>query len=256
MLLKPARLYAYISILTWFYRFRPLGNVFAGASLPYGMAKAVADTDSQSNQGGFTLDGSNVTGFSSMHDSGTGGSPSLGTFALFPYAKCNGDDVDGCTYPKKSRAIGYQNGTVTATPGYFGLTLNSNIQVDMTVSQHASLFRFRFPADNASSPLILMDLTDLSNSRQDNATISVDATTGRMTGSARFLPSFGSGSYVVYFCADFKSSAAMRDNGIFVNSRASTDVKDLKISRSINGYPLPVRMKRVLKFEKAAIDSV
>lgn len=54
------------------------GNVFAGASLPYGMAKAVADTNSSSNQGGFTLDGSPVTGFSVLHDSGTGGSPSLG----------------------------------------------------------------------------------------------------------------------------------------------------------------------------------
>ena len=49
------------------------GNVFSGATLPYGMAKAVADTNSTSNQGGFTLDGTNVTGFSSMHDSGTGG---------------------------------------------------------------------------------------------------------------------------------------------------------------------------------------
>lgn len=43
-----------------------LGNVFPGATLPYGMAKAVADTDSDSNQGGFTLDASNITGFSSM----------------------------------------------------------------------------------------------------------------------------------------------------------------------------------------------
>lgn len=38
-----------------------------------GMAKAVADVDSGSNQGGFTTDpGGNVTGFSTMHDSGTG----------------------------------------------------------------------------------------------------------------------------------------------------------------------------------------
>ena len=42
------------------------GNVFPGASLPYGMAKAVADTNSSSNQGGFTLDGSPVTGFSTV----------------------------------------------------------------------------------------------------------------------------------------------------------------------------------------------
>ena len=109
----------------------------------------------------------------------------------------------------------------------------------MTTAQHTSLFRFKFPASsNGTSPLILLDLTDLSDSRQDNATISVDAETGRMTGSARFLPSFGSGNWVAYFCADFKG-ASIRDNGIFVNSRANTTVKELKINRSINGYPLP-----------------
>ncbi|RDW77967.1 putative alpha-1,2-mannosidase family protein [Coleophoma crateriformis] len=218
------------------------GNIFPGATLPYGMAKAVADTDSGSNQGGFTTDGSNITGFSSMHDSGTGGSPSLGNFALFPYASCAGDDVDGCKYPKKERKTQFVNGSLQTSPGYFGLELASGVQVDMTTAQHTSLFRFKFPATNssgnASSPLILMDLTDLSDSRQDNGSISVDATTGRMTGNARFLPSFGSGNYVLYFCADF-SGAPIRDNGIFANSRASADVKDLKISRSINGYPLP-----------------
>lgn len=36
------------------------------------MAKAVADVDSESNQGGFTTEDGNVTGFSTMHDSGTG----------------------------------------------------------------------------------------------------------------------------------------------------------------------------------------
>jgi putative alpha-1,2-mannosidase len=49
------------------------GHVFAGASLPFSMAKAVADTDGDELQGGFASDGSNITGFSHMHDSGTGG---------------------------------------------------------------------------------------------------------------------------------------------------------------------------------------
>ncbi|RLL93194.1 hypothetical protein CFD26_101992 [Aspergillus turcosus] len=215
------------------------GNVFAGASLPYGMAKAVADTDSPSRQGGFTLDGSHITGFSSLHDSGTGGSPSLGNFPLFPYVKCRNDDVNGCDYPKTTRKTGYKADSVKAIPGYFGLTMNSGIKVDMTVAHHTSLIRFQFPTDSESSPLILLDLTDLSDSRQDNGTISVEASTGRMTGHARFLPSFGSGSFVPYFCVDYQSNSAVRDNGIFVDSRASTDVKDLTISRSINGYPLP-----------------
>ncbi|TPX14021.1 uncharacterized protein E0L32_000415 [Thyridium curvatum] len=220
------------------------GNVFPGASLPYGMAKAVADTNSGSNQGGFALDGSNVTGFSTMHDSGTGGSPSLGNFPLFAYASCDGWDVDRCAFPKKERARygAFGNGTVRASPGFFGLTLNSGLRAEMTTSMHASLFRFTFPTTGVdgrpSQPLILQDLTDLSDSRQDNGSVSVDAATGRVTGSARFLPSFGSGNYVLHFCTDF-SGADVLDNGIFANSRASAAVKNLTISRSINGYPLP-----------------
>lgn len=202
------------------------------------MAKAVADTDSESNQGGFAYDGSNVTGFSSMHDSGTGGSPSLGNFPLFAYPQCANDSVDGCVFPKKARATPYTKGSVESHPGYFAISLPSGVRVDMTAAHHTSLFRFNFT--NATSPLVLLDLSDLSDSRQDNATISVDELTGRMTGSAKFLPSFGSGSYTLHFCADFNSSASLRDSGIFVDARASTDVHDLKISRSINGYPLPV----------------
>jgi len=42
------------------------GNVFAGATLPFGMAKASPDTDSPGslNNGGYTTDGANITGFS------------------------------------------------------------------------------------------------------------------------------------------------------------------------------------------------
>jgi len=231
-----------------------VGNVFPGATLPYGLAKAVADTDSESNQGGFTFDGANITGFSSMHDSGTGyvyhlhsvhtvlihdsGNPSLGNFALFLYAGCINDTIDGCVFPKKARKTQFINNTLKASPGYFGLTLVNGIEAEMTAAQHTSLFRFGFPS-NGSSPLVLLDLTDLSDSRQDNASVLVDAGTGRMTGNGRFLPSFGQSNYVAYFCADF-SGPDIRDSGIWVDSRGDAEVKDVTISRGINGGgPLP-----------------
>ncbi|AEO66584.1 glycoside hydrolase family 92 protein [Thermothielavioides terrestris NRRL 8126] len=220
------------------------GNVFPGASLPYGMAKAVADTNSPSRQGGFTLDGSPVTGFSMMHDSGTGGSPSLGNFALFAYTNCPGGDIDRCVFPKKARAAfgSFRNTSVSAKPGTFGITLDTGIRAEMTTTQHAALFSFTFPSvgadDEPAKPLILQDLTDLADSRQDNASVAVDPTTGRITGSARFLPSFGTGNFVLHFCTDFHGAGVL-DSGIFVDSRASTAVQNLTISRSINGYPLP-----------------
>lgn len=215
------------------------GNVFPGATVPYGMAKAGADTNSESNQGGFTMDGAPISGFSLMHDTGTGGSPSLGNFAMFPYTTCPDNDVNNCVFPKKERAQQFDNSSVEANPGYFGVTLTSGPKVDMTTTHHASLFRFRFPdIKDSDKPLILQDLTDLSDSRQDNGTVSVDSDTGRITGSAIFLPSFGSGNYTLYFCTDFQG-ADIHDSGIFADSRASADVKNLTISRSINDYPLP-----------------
>ncbi|PFH59111.1 hypothetical protein XA68_12802 [Ophiocordyceps unilateralis] len=214
------------------------GNVFAGATVPYGMAKAVADS-TENNQGGFALDGRPVTGFSVLHDSGTGGSPSLGNFALFPYASCPADDVNRCAFPKKSRVQfgGYAPESVRARPGYFRLTLGAGPQVEMTAAEHTALFRFTFgPADK---PLILQDLTDLSDSRQDNGTVKVDVARGRITGNAVFQSSFGQGRYRAFFCTDFAGGRQVVDGGVFVDSRASSNVSELVISRGINGYPLP-----------------
>ncbi|CZR55839.1 probable alpha-1,2-mannosidase [Phialocephala subalpina] len=212
------------------------GNVFAGATLPYGMAKAVADVDGQ-NTAGFSTDGSNVTGFSHMHDSGTGGNPSLGNFPLFPQF-CDEDVVDNCNFLGAGRATQYVNESVVATPGYFALELVSGVKAEMTVSEHAALYHFTFPPNRttrngtAFSPLILLDLTDLSASRQ-NATISVDEKSGRMMGNGTFIPSFGGGSFMLHFCADFAGST-IKDNGIWVNNRAGTEPKELFVTRGIN----------------------
>ncbi|PSK40306.1 hypothetical protein B9Z65_10 [Elsinoe australis] len=218
------------------------GNVFPGSTIPFGIAKAVADTDSEARQGGFTTDGANITGFSQLHDSGTGSTPSLGLFPLFPFVRCDGDDINGCTFAKRERIVQFRNESLQASPGFFGLTMDNDIRVEMTSAQRTNLFRFTFPASDESGapvrPVVILDLSDLSDSRQDNGTIVVDAASGRMTGNARFLPSFAQGTYTAYFCADYQG-AAIRDNGIYANSRASANVKNLTISRSINGFPIP-----------------
>lgn len=205
------------------------GNVFPGATLPYGLAKAVADVDGQ-NTGGFGSDGSNVTGFSSVHDSGTGGNPSLGNFPLFPQL-CHDDDLNGCMYRIDDRKVHYVNDSLKAVPGHFSIGLESGIHAEMTVSDHAALYKFKFP-DGEAHPHIMLDLTDLWKSRQ-NASIKVDADTGRMTGNGTFLPSFGAGSYMMHFCVDF-FGADVHDTGVWVNNRAGTEPKDLYVTRGFN----------------------
>lgn len=170
-----------------------------------GMAKAVADVnDPDEKQGGFASGDSDITGFSHMHDSGTGGvsrdfnhsmqlgfadlaqSPSLGNFPFFPQTGCPGDILDNCFFTKTDRASKRINGTVEAHPGYFAVSLNTSIHTEMTVTNHTALYRVTFSTDSSTpyqnqtalpySPLILFDLTDLPESRI-NGSIDVDGTT-------------------------------------------------------------------------------
>ncbi|CAN9267731.1 unnamed protein product [Alternaria alternata] len=216
------------------------GNVFAGATLPYSMAKAVADVDGE-NTGGFSTDGSNITGFSALHDSGTGGNPSLGNFPIFPQV-CSGTDINTCEFSIAARATHYRNESVEARPGYFGVTLENGIRADMTVSEHAALFRFNFSAASirkeSYDPLVMLDLTDLWASRQ-NASITIEADggqkVGRMKGNATFLPSFGAGSYMAYFCLDI-SGGSVKDSGVWVNDRAGEQPKELHVTRGFNNF--------------------
>ena len=93
----------------------------------------------------------------------------------------------------------------------------------MTVSNHTALYRFTFPnkpifpengANSTStlSPVMLIELADLADLKISGE-IAVNPDNGRLTGSGRFYPSFGLGTYTLHFCADF-SGASARDTGI------------------------------------------
>lgn len=115
------------------------------------------------------------------------------------------------------------NGSVKARPGYFAITLASQIRAEMTVTNHTALYRFTFPEtpltpNTTLNPHILLELSDLPQTRSDG-NITVDGTTGRLTGSGKFQPSFGIGEYTSFFCVDF-SGASLKRAGIFANSRA------------------------------------
>ncbi|KAF2094599.1 alpha-1,2-mannosidase-like protein [Rhizodiscina lignyota] len=191
------------------------GHVFPGASLPFGMAKAVADVKGE-NQGGYGSDRSEIKGFSHMHDSGTGGATSLGNFPLFPL-NCPGDDLEQCIH---IRAVKRIDDSAEAYPGYFAITLDSGIKAEMTVSNHTALYRFTFletensPTRNPN-PVIVTELTDLPGSER-NTELSYNTTTGRITGSGTFTPSFGTGHYRLSFCVDY-AGAAVRDAGAFAD---------------------------------------
>lgn len=188
-----------------------------------GLAKAGPDVIGE-NQGGFSSDNTPIYGFSHMHDSGTGGSPSLGNYPIFAQSGCPNDNIETCHYHMYERATNRVDGSVRARPGYFDITLDTMIRTEITVTSRAALYRFTFPivpttANTTLSPHFLVELTDLPGTRSE-ANITVDPRTGRMTGGGIFSPSFGIGTYQSYFCLEF-SGATPKDAGVWSNTRAT-----------------------------------
>lgn len=185
------------------------GHVFGGASLPYAMVKPVADSLS-GNRGGFQTDDPFVTGFSHMHDTGTGGGSSMGNFPLWPMSHCAGNSPDGCApFDKKGRSKPWKRSSVIRGVGYFSIELSNNITTEMTSSEHTALYRFNYPDSSHDDPataeqiFVLADLTDLYDSRANGRMI-VNLTTGRITAEGNYMSSFGnSGRYRSYACIDF-----------------------------------------------------
>ena len=123
------------------------------------------------------------------------------------------------------------NGSTEARPGYFALSLINGVRAEMTATARTSLFRFSIPSLDKivylendtvvpNSPVLLVDVQDIAHSRSDGA-VSVSPS-GRITGHGRFRPSFGTGSFRAFFCADVRGGP-IRDMGIFNDNKPLED---------------------------------
>lgn len=178
------------------------------------MAKAVADVEGES-QGGYSPDGSKIKGFSHMHDSGTGGVNSLGNFPIFPLTGCIDGKLSDCVLDYPVHAV---NDSVKSYPGYFAITLETGVVAEMTTAEHTALYRFTYSkkakqGDVPSDPVIIAEPTDLSRTNSQEK-LYYNSTTGRLSGQATFIPSFGTGHFKLAFCADF-SGAKVKHAGAY-----------------------------------------
>ncbi|KAF7194324.1 putative secreted glycosidase [Pseudocercospora fuligena] len=213
----------------------PGGHVFAGASLPFGMAKPVADVTGSDKMGGFAFDGSPIAGFSSLHDSGTGGSPSMGNFPIFLQPSC--PNITECYMDRSARPKAYDLNSVYASPGYFTITLENGIRAEMTAGERVSIFRFSFnETTSTANPILTVDASDLPSSVGDRS-IAIDPETGRITAEGEFNPSFGQGTYKSYQCIDFRGGK-LQDYGVF-NTSALPGYTNTTTSDFITRYYAP-----------------
>lgn len=146
----------------------------------------------------------------------------MGNFPIFAQSACPNDDLNKCVWQQNDREVAWTAGSPKARPGYFSISLENGVTAEMTTTNRSALYRFSFEESSGSalSPVILVDLMDLPQSRT-NGTAVVDPSTGRLSGNGTFNPSFGIGSYDLHFCVDFKG-AKLRDTGVWTKNRANS----------------------------------
>ncbi|KAI9068178.1 glycoside hydrolase family 92 protein [Trametes sanguinea] len=186
------------------------GHAFPGVTLPHGMVKVGMDTDSPDNHAGYDSNPSfSATGFSQLHDDGTGGSVPLSLWKIWPFASCGDDnrfevcacDINSRKVLRKTLADGSPDDA--AEPGYFASNLSTDIRVELTATRRAALHRYTFPA-NATIPRLVVDITNDGQQSNSVPIVTIDPDTGRVTGGSTFAASFGPGVYRAYTCVDFK----------------------------------------------------
>lgn len=123
------------------------GNDFPGVARPFGMVKLGPDllesgTDSYS---GYLSNGA-FSGFSMMHEQGTGGAPKYGTVSQLPLVGNISDPLSNITVSRKEADQG--------SVGYYKALTGEDVEVELSASARAGIYRYNFPSGSQGNVLV------------------------------------------------------------------------------------------------------
>jgi predicted alpha-1,2-mannosidase len=182
-----------------------VGSTFPGPQRPYGMVRPGPDTLGASGEAstfehcsGYAFGDKTISGFSQTRMNGTG-IVDYGTIGLMPTL---GMSVEKTA--TKTRRTAFDKKSEKASPGFYGVTLDGGIGVEITASEHVAFHRWTFP--KGSDANVVLDvghaLPDITITDGD---VAIDAAKREVSGHTFFKGGYsgGFGGMAVYFVARF-----------------------------------------------------
>ncbi|NDV64709.1 glycoside hydrolase domain-containing protein [Bacteroides sp. 224] len=118
------------------------GQVDPAACVPYGMVRVCPDMVPRSHVG-YDYNITRISGFSVNRISGIGCSGAGGNIRLKPVSKSIQPEIN--------------KSTETATPGYYAVTLNNGVKVELSATNNLAIERFHYP--ETEKALLTLDVT-------------------------------------------------------------------------------------------------
>ena len=188
------------------------GHVFLGANVPFGFVQ-LGPTNRKDGWdwcSGYHYSDSIIIGFSHLHLSGTG-CADLGDIAFLPVLNA------------EQREVKFSHRAEYVSPGYYSVTLDNGIRVELTATERTGLHRYTLPADAATGYLRLdleqgigWDKVTECNTRQESPTVI----------SGYRISQGWANHQQVYFVAEFSRPVEARktsDNGQWLLSFVAGD---------------------------------
>lgn len=104
---------------------------------PFSVVKLGPDLYTGSDAYSGYLPTGNVTGFSMMHESGTGGAPKYGVVSQMPVTGTINNPLVDLSSPRASPD--------QAQVGHYTASLSSGVSVELAATDHAALYSYSFP---------------------------------------------------------------------------------------------------------------
>ncbi|KAL8338997.1 hypothetical protein RB598_007353 [Gaeumannomyces tritici] len=187
------------------------GNVFAGASVPFGMAKVTINVAGYAPAGYVSESTEMVKGLSPLHDSGTGSADgSYGQYSIMPVV-CG--DFASCPTIETARGLRRDGDGAKdrGFPGYFSTPLANGVLVEAASTRAASLERYTFPA--GVPPTLVLDWTTDGTHSFNYGDMQADWAAQRILMNGTWFSSFGPSifRYSAFQCIDLSVSGKVTD---------------------------------------------
>jgi len=143
-------------------------NTFPGAVTPFGMIQWSPDTGAGTKPAGYAYFNTQISGFSLDHISGAGCADG-GNFSFMP--------IIGAGEPPNGRrtafATSFSHTNEVAKPGYYAVTLDNGIEVELTATTRTGFGRFTWPAGKTAT-LAINAASDVNHSDASDININPD----------------------------------------------------------------------------------
>jgi predicted alpha-1,2-mannosidase len=189
----------------------------------------------------------NFTGFSMMHESGTGGAPKYGVVSQMPVL---GNITNPLANLNDTRAAP----DITSV-GYFKASLGSGINVELSATSRAGFYQYTFPSDNVSN--IVVDVSHVLPSYRGQG-LSQNYLGGNITTSDSHYEGYGdynngwnrAPDWRIYFCGYFDTPASVK-TFVGQNENGSTLVDYSTVPSAVS----TARLGAVFSFNSTTITS-